>query len=807
MPMPKKEPSKEKKKDVDNKKMGNVPVKSGAKSSVNSIKKNDANTPSKTVRYDLYVGDTTVNFTGKNTAAMAINGQIPAPTLHFTEGDTALIYVHNLLKTATSMHWHGLIVPNQYDGVSYLTTAPILPNTTHLFTFPIVQNGTYWYHSHDLTEQIGLYGAFIIDKKDNAPMSRAADKLPDEVVVLSEFTNENPSEINRRLHTATDWYSIKKRSTQSYGEALLKGYFGTKLLSDWKRILPMDVADIYYDRFLINGQVSPKKSGYKKGDKVRIRLINSGSSAYFWVQYAGGKMTIIANDGKDVEPVEVDRFIVGNGETYDFTVIIPEDMAYELKATPEDRTKFASLYLGNGMEMTVPEMPKLKYFEGMKMMNAMMDINGNMMDMGMKMSTQKMDMNSVMYPEITGNKMSGMKGMNHGNMKGMNHDNMKGMKMDTMKMKDKEVKGMDKMSGMNHGNKPMESTPSVSSDILTLNYAMLRSTQKTTLPNAPTKEIRFELTGNMNRYVWTMDNKTMSETDEILIKQGENVRIILYNGSMMRHPMHLHGHFFRVLNGQGDYAPLKHSVDIMPMETDTLEFAATESGDWFFHCHILYHMAAGMGRIFSYENSPPNPEVPDAKAAMHIMHKAHNPYYTMAKIGLESNGSDGLLNRSNARWIFQTLWHLGLNDRKGYESETTFGRYIGKMQWLLPYVGFDYHFKKFNPTEDKNIFGNEDTNMFGQKSNKNNRKAAVLGIAYTLPMFLVADARVDSDGKFRFQLGREDIALTNRLRLNFMLNTDREYMLGGRYILTKYFSLSSHYDSDMGFGGGLTIIY
>jgi hypothetical protein len=526
-------------------------------------------------------------------------------------------------------------------------------------------------------------------------------------------------------------------------------------------------------------------------------------------------MTIIANDGKDVEPVEVDRLIVGIGETYDFTVIIPDNMAYELKATPEDRTKFASLFLGNGMEMTVPQMPKLTYFEGMKMMNSMMDMNGNMMDMGMNMSVQKMDMNTVMYPEIMGSTMKGMnhgkmKGMNHDKMKGMNHGKMKGMKMDTMKMENADVKdkGMDKMQGMNHDNKAMENTSAaVSSDMVTLNYALLRSTQKTTLPNAPTKEIRFELTGNMNRYVWTMDNKSISETDEILIKKGENIRIILYNGSMMRHPMHLHGHFFRVLNGQGEYAPLKHSLDIMPMETDTLEFAATESGDWFFHCHILYHMAAGMGRIFRYENSPPNPDIPDPKAAMHAMHKAHNPYYTMAKIGLESNGSDGFLSRSNTRWMVQTMWHLGLNNRKGYESETTFGRYIGKMQWLLPYASFDYHYKQYNLSEDKNILGSEDTNMFGQKSNKNNRKAAVLGVAYTLPLFLVADARVDSDGKFRFQLGRNDIPITNRLRLNFMLNTDREYMLGGRYILTKYLSLSSHYDSDMGLGGGLTIIY
>jgi CopA family copper-resistance protein len=687
MPMPPKEPSKEKKMDMNTKKMDSTAIKtdnSKAKPSVHFLPKSANNVPSKTVRYDLYVGDTTVNFTGKNAVAMAINGQIPAPTLHFTEGDTAMIYVHNRLKTATSMHWHGLIVPNQYDGVSYLTTAPILPNTTHLFTFPIVQNGTYWYHSHDLTEQIGLYGAFVItprpSKGELLTPALEGGELPDEVVVLSEWANENPSQINRRLHTATDWYAIKKRSTQSYGEALIKGYFWTRLLSDWKRILPMDVADIYYDRFLVNGQVKQQKSTYKKGDKVRIRLINCGSSSYFWVQYAGGKMTIIANDGKDVEPVEVDRFIVGNGETYDFTVIIPENMRYELKATPEDRTQFASFYLGNGMEMTVPEMPKLKYFEGMKMMNAMMNNSGDMMDMGMNMSVQKMDMNTVMYPEITGNKTSGMKNMNHA--------------------KDKRMDGME---GMNHENKPIKADTTTSSDILTLNYAMLRSTQKTTLPKVPTKEMRFELTGNMNRYLWTMDNKSISETDKIWIKQGENVRIILYNGSMMRHPMHLHGHFFRVLNGQGDYAPLKHSLDIMPMENDTLEFAATASGDWFFHCHVLYHMAAGMGRIFSYENSPPNPEIPDSKAAMHLMHKAHNPYYTMARIGLESNGSDALLTHSNARWIFQTMWHLGFNDRKGYESETTFGRYIGKMQWFLPYVGFDYHFKKLNLSEDKPI--------------------------------------------------------------------------------------------------------
>jgi CopA family copper-resistance protein len=728
----------------------------------------------KMVRYDLYVSDTTVNFTGKNAHAMAINGQIPAPVLEFTEGDTAAIYVHNLLATPTSMHWHGLLVPNQYDGVMYLTTAPIMPNTTHLFTFPIIQNGTTWYHSHDLMEQIGLYGAIVIHKKENDITIRAADKLPSIVAVLSEWTNENPVQINRSLHNATDWYSIKKSSTQDYGAALKNGYFKTKLKSEWKRMLAMDVADIYYDRFLINGKTIQKKTQYKKGDKVRIRIINAGASSYFWLQYAGGKINVIANDGKDVEPVTVDRLIIGNGETYDIVLTIPDNMSYELKITPEDRTKYASLFLGDGMEMKASEMQRLNYFAGMKMMISMMNMNGTMDDMGMNMSMQKMDMNTVMYPEASPSPSKGV-------------GKESGMKMDETAMKE-----------MNHTD---------ATTISTLNYGMLRSTSKTNLPIASTKVIRFELTGNMNRYVWTMDNKTMAESDMILIKKGENVQIILHNNTMMRHPMHLHGHYFRVLNGQGDYSPLKNTLDILPMETDTLEFAANESGNWFFHCHILYHMAAGMGRIFSYQNSPANPEIPNHKVAMKLLMKGDKAFYTMANIGLESNGSDGFYQRSNTRWLLKTMWHLGLKDTKGYESETTIGRYIGKMQWLMPYIGFDYHYKKNDPLADKNIFGNDDKNALGQISKRNNRKAGMIGVMYTLPMFILADARIDTDGKLRFQLGREDIPLTNRLRLNFMLNTDKEYMLGGRYIISKYIALSTHYDSDMGMGGGLTITY
>jgi CopA family copper-resistance protein len=741
--------------------------------------------PPKTLRYDLYVADTVVNFTGKSKHAIAINGTIPAPTLYFTEGDTAEIYVHNMMNTETMIHWHGVILPNRFDGVPYLTTQPIEAGKTHLFKFPIVQNGTYWYHSHTgLQEQSGMYGALVFYKRDEAPMKEYT-------MVLSDWTNEKPGEINRRLHNATDWYAIRKGTTQSYAEAIRTGHFKTKINNEWKRMLAMDVSDVAYDRFLLNGEPVREQPQFKAGDKVRLRVINGSSSTYFWLQFAGGKLRVVANDGQDVVPVDVDRLIVGVSETYDVIVTIPENMSYEFRATAEDRTGHSSLWLGSGMKMPAPTLPHLKYFAGMKMMNDMMKMNGDMRPMeGMDMTNQTMDMNNVMYPEITGYE------------NGKNHDDrteMPGMKMPDTNKSDTAgpIIKEDGMAGMDMGN---------SADIITLNYGMLRSPVKTTLRDEPTKVLRFNLTGNMNRYVWTINNKTISESDKILIKKGENVKIILYNNTMMRHPMHLHGHFFRLINEQGEYSPLKSVVDIMPMETDTLEFAATESGDWFFHCHILYHMMSGMGRVFSYENSPPNPEFPNPKKAYRKFLRDDKMPHFMANVGLESNGSDGQAMLANTRWQASTLWHLGINDKMGYESETMVGRYLGRMQWWFPYVGYDYHYKKYNPKEN-NIFGSDAKNMFGQVSNKDHRNTVVAGIAYTLPMLVIADARIDGNGKFRFQLSREDISVTPRLRFNFMINTDKEYAAGLRYILTKYLSLSTHYDSDMGLGAGITITY
>lgn len=715
------------------------------------------------VRYDLTIKDTIVNFSGKEKRAIAVNEQIPMPTLTFTEGDIAEIVVHNKLKESTSLHWHGLFLPNKEDGVPYLTQMPIKPNETFTYRFPIIQSGTHWYHSHSgLQEQIGMYGSMVLlKKKDDPRFRKGIDDLPEVPIILSEWTDIKPENVQRMLRNANDWAAIKKGTVQSYSEAIKAGHFKTKLGNEMKRMLAMDVSDVYYDKFLINGKNESQLSQFKSGDKVRLRISNGGASSYFWLSYAGGKMTVVANDGNDVEPVEVDRLIIGVSETYDVVVTIPnENIAYEFLATPEDRTKSASIYLGNGKVQLTSRMPKLKYFEGMKMMNDMMNMDGSMDDMGMNMSFQKMDMNTVMYPEITGNPE---------------------MKIDNK---------------MNHSNHSMN----VKQDIVTLNYGMLKAPHPTTLPkDAPVRELRFELTGNMNRYVWSMDNKVLSETDKILIKKGENVRITLYNGSMMRHPMHLHGHDFRALNGQGEFAPLKNVLDIMPMETDTIEFLANAEGDWFFHCHILYHMMAGMNRVFSYEEQAPNPYLPNKIWAYKKLQSESNKFNFMAENDFATNGNDGMVMFHNTRWSFGTEWRLGYNDEHGYEMETHIGRYVGKNQWFMPFIGFDWRYRNQN--------GEVEKNLFGQTNTKDQRAVLSLGAKYTLPMLVEFQGEVFMDGNVKFQLMREDIPISPRLRWAFMVNTDKEYMTGFKYITTRNLGISTHYDSDMGIGFGVTLNY
>lgn len=711
----------------------------------------------KTVRYDLYIKDTTVNYTGKNVDAISINGQIPAPRLEFTEGDTAEIYVHNLSDNETSIHWHGIILPVEQDGVPYLTTAPIEPHSTHLYKFPIVQTGTYWYHSHtNLQEQIGMYGPLILHKSKH-------DSIPELTVLFSDWTNESPSEVMRSLKTANDWYSIKKHATQNWGEALISGHIGDKIEQEWKRMTPMDVSDVYYDAFLTNGKREQRFPSFKAGDQIRLRLINGSSSTYFWVQFAGGKLTVVASDGSDVEPVEVDRMIMGTAETYDVIVTIPDDMSYELKATAEDRTKFTSLWLGNGIKKLAPVLPKLDLFKGMKMMNDMMNFDGSMDDMGMNMSMQRMDMNSVMYPELNTKKNKSKKTDHKGH--DMNH-NLHNMKINNARK------------------------------IKTLNYTMLRSPVKTTLPEAPVKVLNFKLTGNMNRYLWSINDKPLSETEKILIKKGENVRIILRNESMMRHPMHLHGQFFRVLNGQGEYAPLKNVLDVMPMETDTIEFSAPYEGDWFFHCHILYHMMSGMGRVFRVGDeingkikAASNIQIDTIKNSWNTFVNEDDMVHYTTSITPQSQGvwANAMAMNNNYSLMFMG----SINYRKNYETEFMLLRYLDKNYFLKVYLG----------GELKYVEDHFNSNTF-EKEN-----IATFGFQYTLPFFLLSDIRVSSEGKFRFQISRKDMALTSRLRFDGSWNTEKEYELGLRYIILKNISLTANYDSHFGYGAGVSLMY
>jgi CopA family copper-resistance protein len=727
----------------------------------------------KVVRYDLYVKDTLVNYAGKEKRAIAVNGQIPMPTLTFTEGDTAEIVVHNQLKENTSLHWHGVFLPNKEDGVPFLTQKPIAPGTIYTYRFPIIQNGTHWYHSHSgLQEQIGMYGNFVMKKRANDKTFRKGiDDLSTVPIILSEWTNLNPDNINRMLHNANDWSAIKKGATQSYAEAIKEGHFATKFKNEWKRMLAMDVSDIYYDKILMNGSYTTDLNTVdgktlKAGDKVRLRISNGGASSYFWLRYAGGKITVVASDGNDVEPIDVDRLIIAVSETYDVVVTIPQEgLSYEFLATTEDRTQSASYFIGSGVKQLITPLPRLKYFDGMQMMNDMMKMNGDLDDMGMKMSLNKMDMNIVMYPEITG-----------------------------------EGKKKDDHSQHNMDNDPNRYNANALGEIKTLNYAMLQSPYNTTLPkDAPIKEIKFTLTGNMNRYVWSMDNKVLSETDKIPVKKGEILRITIYNNSMMRHPMHLHGFDFRMINPKGEKSPLKNVMDIMPMETNTIEFLASEEGDWFFHCHILYHMMAGMNRVFEVGDYQ-NPNLPNKAKAYKMLQAESNMPHFMVQNDFATNGNDGDAMLQNARWSLGTEWRLGYSNMHGYEVETHVGRYIGKMQWLMPFIGFDYRYRKMGMDE-------HETNLFGQKNEKDTRRAVSIGLMYTLPMLINFQTEVYHDGIVRLSLMREDIPVSKRLRAGFMVNTDLEYMADLKYIINKNMGIRTHYDSDMGFGLGLAIAY
>ncbi len=755
-----------------------------------------------TVIYDLFVKDTTVNYTGRSSHALAINGQIPAPTLEMTEGDSAVFRVHNLLKEVTSIHWHGILIPNQFDGVPGLNNFFVKPGETFVVAFPVIQSGTYWYHSHAMTqEQIGLTGSIVIHKQNEA-------RGKQQVLVLNDWTDTKPSEVWRQLKRQGDWYPILKKSVQSYGEAIRKHQLGDKLMQEWMRMPAMDISDVKYNSFLFNGKSKLDLSQYRAGDEVMLRVINASASSYFWLQFSGGKMKVIAADGQDVESVEVDKFLIATAETYDVMIKIPADGKYELRATAQDVSGTASAYFGRGDTIAAPVIPRVNYFEIMHHMNQMM------MGMNMTMGAAKGPMTNVEIgasgkPEndMQQMDMEGMKMDKGGDMKmdGMNHQKEDGMQMDDMKHDTKSMhhgmKGMDGMDDMSMHmmmNKPMYgfSFPPANGDDKVLSYDMLKAKNNSTVPVPEGKIdriITLTATGNMFRYVWGFNNKVLTEDDKILIKKGEHVRVIFKNNTMMEHPLHLHGHFFRLMNGQAfNEAPLKHTFNLLPMHTDTIDFAADEQKDWFFHCHTLYHMLSGMARVFHYDNTLPEVQRKSPATYRRFLKEHGRGAFLWGNAMLQSQGMFGNATLAGTRWEINEEWNW--NWKKQYESETMVRKFLDKRQFLAVFVGADLRREKEKAKD-------------GKPEQLEYRNRATLGLTYFLPLFIMAEGRVDHKGRFRLQVSRQDLAVTRRMRMNFSVNTDKEYMIGASYRLFRNLAVGGNYDSDYGWGAGLNFIY
>jgi FtsP/CotA-like multicopper oxidase with cupredoxin domain len=634
----------------------------------------------------------------KPVRALTLNGGIPGPTLRFREGDTARIRVHNGLRNEeTSIHWHGLLVPNLQDGVPYVSTPPIQAGTTRTFEFPLKQSGTYWYHSHTgLQEQRGVYGSIVIEPKGGEPAK--ADR--DHVVVLSDWTRENPNEVMRTLMRGSDWYALRKGSMQSVTGAMKAGALGDFWDRERSRMPAMDVSDVAYDAFLASGRKSIALPG-KPGEKVRLRFINAGTATYFYLQSATGPLTIVAADGPAVKPLPVKRLLIGMAETYDVIVTVPPTGQWEVRATSQDGSGHASILLGEGEPHPAPDIPRPEIYSMDAHLMAAMD------DMGS--SAMKMEAERPLSP-----------------------------------------------------------------------YSKLRALKSTALPaSLPRRGIELRLTGDMERYIWSFNGKTMAEDGVIKIKRGEVLRLELFNDTMMHHPIHLHGHFFRVLEGQGNAAPLKHTVDVPPMGKRTIEFEANESGDWLFHCHLLYHMHSGMARVFSYEEQGPDHQP-------QLGEHAHDPLYFMIDGSLQNHMSMGMVTLMNSRNDWFASWDTGFHHNTGMDEHEV--EYEIDLGWK----------RYFNPNFST-VLGWRFTNLEDEEDR------AFAGIEYRLPYLIDSSLQLDSEGDLRVGLGKS-LQITDRLGIfgdiQYDTGSEWEWTVGADYLLTKQFSLISQYHSEHGFGGG-----
>ncbi len=506
--------------------------------------------------YNLEIATKTVNITGESREAMAVNGQIPGPTLRLKEGEDVVINVTNRMKVDTSIHWHGILLPYQMDGVPGISFPGIKPGETFTYRFTAKQSGTYWYHSHSgLQEQAGVYGPLVIE-----PAKKEAFRFDrDYVVMLSDWTDEKPETVFRKLKLKSDYYNYNQRTLGTFMEDAKKKGLGATMRDrmDWgdMRMAPTDIADVTGYSFLVNGKTPAQNwTGiFKPGERVRLRFINGSAMSYFDVRIPGLKMTVVQSDGNDTLPMPVDALRIAVAETYDVIVQPKEDRAYTVFAESIDRTGAARATLAprEGMAGEIPPMsprPQL-----------------TMADMGMG-------------GDHAGHDMSSMSGVGGAGAKSA--DPHAGHVMGPMS---EYTMG----SGLVPEKKPGEKF---------LVYGDLRAMRPWKDYRKPDREIEIRLSGNMERYIWTINGKKFSEAEPIRLRLGERVRFKFVNETMMSHPMHLHGMWMQLDNGNGRFSPLKHVINVTPGMTISADVPVDAVGEWAFHCHLLYHMASGMMR-------------------------------------------------------------------------------------------------------------------------------------------------------------------------------------------------------------------
>ncbi len=565
--------------------------------------------------FDLAIARSSVEIGGRSRRATTVNGTLPGPVLRWREGDTVTLRVANRMDEASSIHWHGIVLPSNMDGVPGLSFDGIAPGSSYTYRFKVRQHGTYWYHSHSsLQEQTGVYGPLIIDPAQ--PEARRCER--DYVVMLSDWSDEDPRRIKSRLKKQSNYYNFHQRTlVDLFRDARRDGWRAT--LADrrmWSamRMSPTDLSDVggYTYTYLVNGAAPDDNwTGlFNPGERVRLRFINASAMSYFDVRIPGLRMTVVAADGQDVEPVAVDEFRIAVAETYDVVVEPGSSEAYTIFAQSMDRSGYARATLARREGLAAP-VPALDPRPLLTMTDMGMD-HGAMAGMSPD-AMQGMD-----HGAMAGMSPGAMQGMDHGAMAGMSLDAMQGMDHGSMAgMSPDTMQGMDHgaMAGMIQHPATERGNPLVDAQAMAptarlddpgvglrdngrrvLTYADLRSTFPDPDGRSPMRSIELHLTGHMEKFAWSFNGLKFSDAGPIRLRYGERVRLVLVNDTMMAHPIHLHGMWSDLEDEAGRFQVRKHTIDMPPGTRRSYRVTADALGRWAYHCHLLFHMETGMFR-------------------------------------------------------------------------------------------------------------------------------------------------------------------------------------------------------------------